>query len=396
MKLRVNNLVRGLLALAVLVPMGAWAMPLGSSARTVIPSDIQQIISVDYRMLKNSDTAMALKAQLLPDNLKQFESALRGVGINPEQDLDTLVFAAYRTPKQGIKVVGIAQGSFSATMVLKKIRLRKIRPAKYRENDLYSMPGGMQMTFLDENTLLFGELTALRGALDTRDGDMAALDSNGQVADMMGSVDSGMVWSVLDQEGTQNMLRSALGDAAKLADYETVKKRVLGSSYIMNFADGIKFDLSVAHVGLNHGDHAFLIVESGHPVSQDDSVSRGEDGNAGCDRGFRQLESADALPERRQGIPVADALAAVRRRVPLGRCGLFLRFSGAVRPSRFFFAQPSLPLVGRGLTPGNLGVRLAVMHDAAATYAPFPILTGATSVESLPTKPGCRSPWCVC
>ena len=61
----------------------------------------------------------------------------------------------------------------------------------------------------------------------------------------MGSVDSGMVWSVLDQSGTQNMLRSALGDAAKLADYETVKKRVLASSYIMNFADGIKFDLSV-------------------------------------------------------------------------------------------------------------------------------------------------------
>ena len=25
-----------------------WAMPLGSSARTAIPSDIQQIISVDY------------------------------------------------------------------------------------------------------------------------------------------------------------------------------------------------------------------------------------------------------------------------------------------------------------------------------------------------------------
>jgi hypothetical protein len=62
---------------------------------------------------------------------------------------------------------------------------------------------------------------------------------------MMSSVDSGMVWSVLDQDGTQNMLRSALGDAAKLADYETVKKRVLGSSYIMNFTDGIKFDLSV-------------------------------------------------------------------------------------------------------------------------------------------------------
>ena len=246
MKPFMNNFVRVASAALWLSCAGAWAMPLGSSARTVIPSDIQQIISVDYRMLKNSDTAMALKQQLLPDNLKQFEGALKGIGISPDQDLDQLVFAAYRAGKQSIKVVGVAQGSFSATAVLKKVRLQKIRPIKYRDSDLYSMPGGMEMTFLDENTLLFGEISAVRGALDTRNGDVSAIDANGQVSDMMGSVDSGMVWSVLDQDGTQNMLRSALGDAAKLADYETVKKRVLGSSYVMNFTDGIKFDLSVS------------------------------------------------------------------------------------------------------------------------------------------------------
>src|SRR5437016_14307121 len=62
---------------------------------------------------------------------------------------------------------------------------------------------------------------------------------------MIGSVDSGTVWSVLDQQGTQNMMRSALGDAAKLADYETVKKRLLGSRYSMNFSNGVNFDLDV-------------------------------------------------------------------------------------------------------------------------------------------------------
>src|SRR5438445_5915869 len=62
---------------------------------------------------------------------------------------------------------------------------------------------------------------------------------------MIGAVDSGMVWSVLDQQGTQNMLRSALGDAAGLADYDTVKKRILGSRYTMNFSSGVNFDLDV-------------------------------------------------------------------------------------------------------------------------------------------------------
>ena len=223
----------------------AWSMPLGSSARTVIPSDIQQIISVDYRALKNSDTAMALKEQVLPASLKEFEGALRGVGIDPDKDVEQLTFASYRSGKQGVRVVGIAQGQFPMAALLKKMRLSKVKPIKVRNSDIYPMSGGMQMTFLDETTLLFGDSGALRGALDARDGYSYSLDSNTEIADMMGSVESGTVWSVLDQQGTQNMLHSALGDAAGLADYDTVKKRIMGSRYTMNFESGVNFDLDV-------------------------------------------------------------------------------------------------------------------------------------------------------
>jgi len=229
----------------VLLAGAAWALPLGSAARTVIPSEVQQIICVDYRMLKNSDTAMALKQQVLPENLKQFEGALKGVGIDPDKDVDQLTFASYRTPKQGLKLVGVAQGSFAMKAFLKKMQAQKIKPVKYRNSDLYPMSGGMEMTFLDENSLLFGDGSAIKGALDARDGYTSSLDSNPQIADMIGSVDSGTVWSVLDQQGTQNMLLSALGDAGKLADFDTVRKRVLGSRYAMNFQSGVNFDLDV-------------------------------------------------------------------------------------------------------------------------------------------------------
>src|SRR5437868_1032270 len=129
----------------LLLSSAAWATPLGGAARTVIPSDVQQIISVDYRALRNSETAQVLKEQVLPESLKQFEGALKSVGINPEKDVEQLTFASYRS----------------------------------------------------------------------------------------------------DQQGTQNMMRSALGDASKLADYETVKKRLLGSRYTMNFSNGVAFDLDV-------------------------------------------------------------------------------------------------------------------------------------------------------
>jgi hypothetical protein len=231
--------------ISLLLTTVAWCAPLGSSSRTVIPADLQQLISVDYVTLKNSDTAMALQQQVLPDSLKQFETALKGVGIDPDKDVDKLTFVSYRAGKQGLKVVGLAEGSFSEKTVLKKIRLHKIKPIKYRDSDLYNMSTGMQMMFLDENTLLFGDSSAIRGALDARDGYSPTLDSNPQMADMIASVDSGAVWSILDQQGTQNMLLSALGDAGKLADFDTIKKRVIGSRYTMNFNSGVNFDLDV-------------------------------------------------------------------------------------------------------------------------------------------------------
>lgn len=223
----------------------AWAMPMGSSIRAAIPAEVQQIICVDYSSLKNSPTAMALKDQVLPPALKKFEVALRGIGINPDQDVDELTFVSFRDGKQGVQVVGAAQGVFSMETVLKKLRLSKIHAVKYHDSSIYPMADGMQMMFLDDSTLLFGNGTAVRGALDARDGYTQTFDSNSQMVDMMGSVDSATVWSLLDQQGTQNMLHSALGDAARLADYETIKKRLLGSRYMMSFSDGIKFDLDV-------------------------------------------------------------------------------------------------------------------------------------------------------
>jgi hypothetical protein len=242
-----NRFLRMCLSMVCLAVVCATAMaaPLGSSVRPVIPADVQQIICVDYRALKNSDTAQALKSQVLPDNLKQFEAALKASGVSTERDVDELTFVSYRQGKQGMHTVGIAQGVFRTKTVVGRLRLQKIRAVKYRDADIYPMAEGMEMSFLDDSTLLFGDGGSVRGALDARDGYVTTLDSNADIANLIGDVEGGTVWSVLDQKGTQNVLASALGDASRLADYETLKKRILGSRYTMNFSNGVNFDLDV-------------------------------------------------------------------------------------------------------------------------------------------------------
>ncbi|HYN14989.1 MAG TPA: hypothetical protein VES66_04275 [Terriglobales bacterium] len=231
--------------LMVLLAVPGWGAALGTAAGTVIPSEVQQIITVDYRQLADSPTALALKAKVLPENLKALESALRGVGINPDKDVDSLTFASFRTKDQGLRVIGLAQGQFSRDKVIKSMRAKKIKPTKYHTSFLYPMGSGMEVTFLDNFTMLFGDHGAVQASLDARDGDTESLASNSRMSDLVRSADAGAVWSVLDAAGTQNMMRSTLGEASALADYETVRKRLLGSSYAMDFTHGVKFDLNV-------------------------------------------------------------------------------------------------------------------------------------------------------
>jgi hypothetical protein len=228
----------------LLSPLPGFAGALATSARSVIPSEVQQIICVDYRALKDSPTALALKEKVLPDNMKQFETALRGVGIVPENDVDQLTFVAFRADN-ALHTIGIAQGQFPTKKILQGLTRKKIRGVRYRLNAVYPIAGGLDVSFLDDFTMLFGQRGAVKAALDARDGEAPSLNSNSRIAGMMAAVDSGSVWSVLDEQGTQNMMRSALGEAARLADFETVKRRLLGSQYTMDFSNGLTFDLDV-------------------------------------------------------------------------------------------------------------------------------------------------------
>ena len=236
---RIVFLVFLLVAPAVLMHGAA----LGTSSRAVIPSEVQQIISVDYRALRNSPTALSLKERVLPDNLKQFETALKSAGVDLN-DVDQLTFALFRTEKNGLKVIGVANGQFSPKTVLAKFKKQKVTGQKYKLAQIFPL-SGTQMAFLDDYTMLFGDMPAIKSALDARNGDAPSLSSNAKISDLIGAVEGGPIWSVLDDKGSQNMLRSALGDVSKLADYDMVKKRLIGSRYQMDFNDGVNFDLDV-------------------------------------------------------------------------------------------------------------------------------------------------------
>ena len=244
-----KTLGSGLLAAAVLslAPPSGSAAQLDSDARTAIPKDVQQIIVVDYRAMQNSPAAMDLKARILPPELKQLEEALKSSGFNENHDVEELAFAAYRVGDNNVKIVGIAQGQFSLQDIMANIKKNKVKATLWRTNKLYPMgASGMLVSFLNPTTMVFGSSDAIKPALDARDGIAPNLLTNNDMLQQMGTVDTQPLWSIMDQKGTQFMMRSLLGEASQMADYETIKKRLLGSTYTMNFQNGVKFSLTVS------------------------------------------------------------------------------------------------------------------------------------------------------
>jgi len=234
-------------ALACAVTLPAVAAQLSADARSAIPKDVQQLITVDYRAMQNSTAAMDLKNRVLPPDIKQLEDALKSSGLNENQDVDALAFASFRTSDvQGTRVVGIAQGQFNLAAIKANWIKKKIKYTKVRTNRVYPMgASGMAVTFVNPTTMIFGSSEAVKAALDTRDGLSPSLLDNSAIMESMEVVDSQAVWSVLDQEGTQYMMHSVLGQASQVTDYDTVKKRLLGSRYTMDFSNGVKFNLAV-------------------------------------------------------------------------------------------------------------------------------------------------------
>jgi hypothetical protein len=231
----------------MLAPTFASAAQLSSDAKSATPKEVQQLIVVDYRAMQNSPAAMDLKDRVLPPELKRLETALKSSGLKVDADADVLAFAAFRDAKgEGTRIVGIAQGQFHTREVMANFTKNKVKPTMIRNNSIYPMgSNGMSVVFLNQTTMVFGDKESVKEAMDARDGITSNFLANGDMVNEMGVVDSKAVWSLLDAKGTQTMMKSVLGDASQLADYDTVKNRMKSSRYTIDFQNGVKFDMAV-------------------------------------------------------------------------------------------------------------------------------------------------------
>jgi hypothetical protein len=248
------NLLNSFLKVSVsaLLLAAAGSLPaaqLSTETRTAIPHDVQQLVAIDYHVMENSPSAMDLRARVMPPELKRFEEALQKSGLNENHDVEQLVFALFRAKSDGgqLDTVGVAQGQFSVTDITANFRKQQLKSKLVRANRVWPLAKtGMVVCFINPSTMVFGDEDAVNKSLDARDGLAPNMLTNANLMDAMNSVDSEPLWSILDQKGTQTMMKQVLGEAGSLTDYESIQKRLQASWYSMNFQHGVKFDLTIS------------------------------------------------------------------------------------------------------------------------------------------------------
>jgi hypothetical protein len=245
-------------AIIITAATSANAAQLSPDAKSAIPHDVQQLIAIDYRAMENSPVAMSMKDRLMQPELKTFESALRNSGLDVSKDVDVLAFAAFRSKATSTNAsvaastadsthtLGIAQGQFATRAIQANFVKKQIKPIVVRGTSIYPMgSSGLQVAFLNQTTMIFGEKSAVMAAVDTRDSLQPSILTNSGLMDSMAAVDSDAIWSLLDAKGSQVVLRSLLGEAAGLTDFQTVKDRLQGARYTMEFSNGVRFKMDV-------------------------------------------------------------------------------------------------------------------------------------------------------
>lgn len=229
------------------------AAQLDTDARGAIPRDVQQLVVIDYNAMENSTSAMELRNRVMPPELKQFEDAIKRAALNGkgsiDQYVDELAFALFRpsSSSDGVETVGIAQGQFPEQDIMATFKAKKIKPQMVRTNSIYPMTRtGMVLSFVDPSTMIFGDEDAVKAALNARDGLTESLLANGPMMGEMQSVDSSALWSILDEKGTQTMMKGLLGQAGSVTNFDTVQKRLQGCWYSMDFVHGVTFNLAIS------------------------------------------------------------------------------------------------------------------------------------------------------
>lgn len=251
-KLRMSFAACALVALSAALAKPAKAGGVGADTVGLFPKDTGEFGYVDLKKARTLKWFPALQEQVLPERFRQFEKFLASAGVDPNTQVDELVWGL--VPEQMAKndkggsttvpssefTVGVAMGNYNPESTEAYFKKQNLPTVQIDSYTLYAFgsgtgPSDLFFFFLDSSKAVFGHRPLLEKLLEIRLGREEGLLRNDTMYNLINEANgSGVVWAVLDSGYTQ-LAMSQLApevqqfpDAAKLV--QNMKSMMISAS----------------------------------------------------------------------------------------------------------------------------------------------------------------------
>jgi len=257
-----ENLARAAACCTVLLMAGVLARPLkagGVSADTLalFPKDTGEVGYVDLKKARGEKWFPALREQILPDRFKQFEKFLASAGVDPNSQVDELVWGL--VPSGTVKndkgvatdipssemTVGIAMGNYNPDTTEAYFKQQKLGMIKVDTYTLYAFGSGsgaddLFFFFLDSTKAVFGHKPLIEKLIDIRAGKEDGLLRNDKMYNLINEVNgNGVVWAVLDPGYTRLAMGQLAPEVQQFPEAAALVQRMQAMIITANASSGV-------------------------------------------------------------------------------------------------------------------------------------------------------------
>lgn len=247
----------GLLALLALTARPAKAGGVGADTVGLFPKDTGEFGYVDLKKARTMKWFPALEQQVLPERFRQFEKFLASAGVDPNTQVDELVWGLVpdttTTNAQGVvtslpsgeHTVGIAMGNYNPESTEAFFKQQKLPMVKVDTYTLYAFGSGTGVDdlfffFLDSNKAVFGHKALLDKLLEIRVGREDGLLRNDTMYNLINEANgSGVVWAVLDPAYTQLAMNQLAPEVQQFPDAAKLIQRMKSMVISANASSGV-------------------------------------------------------------------------------------------------------------------------------------------------------------
>ncbi|HEV8383682.1 MAG TPA: hypothetical protein VGQ11_02340 [Candidatus Acidoferrales bacterium] len=191
----------------------------------LFPKEVGEVAYADLKTARKYSWYAQLKDQMLPSRFRQFEAFLASAGIDPNRQVNEVVWSVTAaTAEQGEQVVGVALGQFAPESAEAFFKQQKLPTAKVRGYTLFAFGSGVGPSdifffFVDSNTAAFGHRAILEKLIEVRFGAEESLLRNEHIYPLIQEVNGrGVIWGVLDQSFTRLAVQQLIPEAAQFPD----------------------------------------------------------------------------------------------------------------------------------------------------------------------------------